>query len=241
MSAEFIEQIEAYLKGNMSRETLENIAKDQGISNLDEEIEWYENSITAIQAVGLRNQLKEILPKAEKKEAQVRSLPNRRWLIGIAASFLLIVLAYFGFVKNNQHSLYAQYEFIDPGLPVLMSQSEDHQLYDAMSYYSEGNYSVAEEKLLQLQEDFGSNDTISYFLGASRLYQGKTALAQAPLIQVAGEFSSRFQQKAEWLMVLAALQSKNQEEAKRLLEVILKDTGHDFYKKAQDLQKELSQ
>ena len=240
MTAEFIENIEDFLNGKMDREDLEKIAKEQGISNLDEEIEWFKDSLSAIRAAGLRDQLKEILPKPQK-EAKIRRLGRNRWIIGIAASVLLIVIAYFGFVDGNNSTLYAKYEFVDPGLPVLMSQSEDFSLYDAMSYYGEGNYATAEEKLLQLEAASGANDTVSYYLGASQLYLGKAELAINALQQVADQEESKFKQKAQWLIVLTALKSNELAEAQDLLETVLENPEHTFYEDAQELQKELRQ
>jgi hypothetical protein len=240
MTAEFIENIEDFLNGKMDREDLEKIAKEQGISNLDEEIEWFKDSLSAIRAAGLRDQLKEILPKPQK-EAKIRRLGRNRWIIGIAASVLLIVIAYFGFVDGNNSTLYAKYEFVDPGLPVLMSQSEDFSLYDAMSYYGEGNYTTAEEKLLQLEAASGANDTVSYYLGASQLYLGKAELAINALQQVADQEESKFNQRAQWLIVLTALKSNELAEAQDLLETVLENPEHTFYEDAQELQKELRQ
>ena len=241
MTAEFIEHIEDFLNGKLSRQELEQMAAEQGITNLDEEIQWLEDSILGIQAAGLREQLKEVLPKPQQKKGRIRSLKGRTWIMTIAASLLLIVVAYFGLLRGDNPGLYAQFEYVDPGLPVLMSQSEDHLLYDAMSYYGEGNYAVAEEKLLQIQEDYKGNDTILYYLGASQLYQGKIPLANNQLQQIANNQNSRFQQRAEWLLVLATLKSKSTEETQQLLKLILEDEKHDFYQKAQELQQKLSQ
>ncbi|MEO0340830.1 MAG: hypothetical protein AAF242_16670, partial [Bacteroidota bacterium] len=165
MDAEFIEHIEDHLTGNISREDLERRAKEHGVSNLDQEIEWYQDSITAIQAAGLRNQLQDVLPKPQKREAKIRRMGPRRWIMTIAASLLVLVVAYFGFFNNGGNDLYAQFEYVDPGLPVVMSQSDDYLFNDAMSYFGEGNYKVAEEKLQQIQNSGVSSDTLTYFLG----------------------------------------------------------------------------
>jgi TolA-binding protein len=240
MNEILIEKIEAFLEGKISREELQKMADEAGITNLDEEIRWLQDSQVAIAAAGLRQQLKEVLPQPAKKEARVVRLRSIRRVLAVAASVLVIVVAYWGLNRGGQSSLYADYEYVDPGLPVLMSQSKDHQLYDALSYYSEENYEIAEEKLRQIQADYPNSDTLSYYLGASLLYQGKTEAAKAPLRAVSEFEDSRFQQRADWLLVMAALKEKNLEEAGTLVEQILNTPGHEFLDKAQSLQQRLN-
>ena len=107
-----------------------------------------------------------------------------------------------------------------------------------MTYFGEGDYAKAEEKLMALQP---SNDTITYFLAASQLYQGKTELVDAALQPLANDQTSGFSQKAAWLRVLTALKIKDQAKARQLLVPILADANHDFYDKALELQKDLSE
>lgn len=241
MNELLIENIEAFLEGEISREALQKMADDAGIANLEEEIQWVKDSQVAIEAAGLRQQLKDTLPKAGKKEARVVRLRSIRRVLAVAASVLVIVVAYWGLNRGGQSSLYANYEYVDPGLPVLMSQSKDHQLYDALSYYSEGDYSVAEEKLLQIQADYPNSDTLSYYLGASQLYQGKTQAAQSALQEVKNFNGSRFQQRADWLLVTAALKEKDLEKAAKLADEILNTSDHEFRDRAQDLLQDLKE
>jgi TolA-binding protein len=239
MNEILIEKIEDFLEGNLSREELQKMADSAGINNLEEEIQWFRDSQVAIEAVGLRNQLQDILPKSEKKEAKVIQFRSIRRILAVAASILVIAVAYWGLNQGGQSDLYASYEYVDPGLPVLMSQSKDHQLYDALTYYGEGNYSVAEEKLRQIQSDYPNSDTLTYYLGASLLYQGKTQAAKPALRQVSTFENSRFQQRADWLLIMTALKEKNLEEANTLVNKIISTPGHEFMERAQNLRKEL--
>ncbi|MEM1135674.1 MAG: hypothetical protein AAGI07_07520 [Bacteroidota bacterium] len=246
MNAILIENIEAFLEEKMSFKDLQEIAKNMGVTELEEKINWVRNSSTAIEATGLRNQLKEILPSTITEEAKVVDFePEQKSKIGkwlwAAASVLILVTAYWGINRNQETNLYAKYEYIDPGLPVLMSQSDNHLLYDALTYYSEENYVVAESKLLKLQADATSNDTISYFLGASLLYQGKTNAAKEVLKQVQEFSNSSFKQKAEWLLVLVSVKENNVEKAKISVGKILDSPTHEFFEEAQSLQQDLNQ
>lgn len=242
MTTDLLEQIEAYIEGNISRAELEAAAAEVEGINLEEEIKWFKNSQLAVEAAGLRNQLTDILPRPEKKEAKIIGFRRRYQILAVAASVLLVVVAYFGFVRNNPgNDLYAQYEFVDPGLPVLMSQSDKYALYDAMTYYSEADYATAEEKLIALLNDQQSNDTILYYLGASQLYQGKIEQAKANLDKVINQKESNYTQKADWLVILATLKEKDQEGVLPLIDLILSNPNHEFYNKAVALKKDLTE
>ena len=241
MSAEFIEKIEDYLEGKISREELQQLADAEGVEHLEQEIQWLQDSQIAVEAAGLRDQLQAALPKAEEQKPKVRRLKPIRTVLAIAATLLLLVIAYFGFLRNDTPTLYAKYEYVDPGLPVLMSQSEDHLFYDAMTYYSEGNYAVTEEKLQQIREQYTGSDTLLYYLGASQLYQGETQEAQESLQQVVATENFSYAEKAEWLLVLSALRAANETEAQRLVQQILDHSDHAFFEEAEKLQREFDQ
>lgn len=237
MNAELIEKIEQHLDGQLSREALAAIAQQAGVQDLDEAIQWVQDSQIAIEMAGLRDQLKVALPQAGG--AKVRNLRPLRLALAAAASVLVLVMAYFFVFQEQEPSLYAEYEFVDPGLPVLMSQSEQHQLYDALSYYSEGDYTTAAEKLQLLPSSYQQNDTVLYYLGASQLYLGATTSAAANLQKVRAQKDSPFQAQAEWLLVLASLRAEKYDQAKALLPAILENPSHPFFEQAQTLNQDL--
>jgi len=239
MNPTSFEHIEAYLDGNITKQELEAQLTPDQLATLEEDIEWLKNSRIAVQAEGLRQQLKETLPKAKNKETKVVSFySNKRQLYWIAASLVVLFVAFWGVYINDQSSLYEKHLYKDPGLPVLMSQSEQYQLYDAMSFYSEGNYVVAAQKLKTLQEETGATDTTNYYLGASLLYQDKPNEA-IPYLNEVSEANSAFKQKSEWLLLLAYIKDEQLEEAKASLSNILSNEQHLFYKEAQELSQEL--
>ena len=239
MNPALLENIELYLEGAMTRQELEEKLTSEEVAQLEENIEWVKNSRLAIEAVGLREQLKEVLPEPSKLEANdAKVIPfyrNTRQLYWIAASLVILVVAFFGIYTNSQSGLYEKHLYTDPGIPVLMSQSDQYQLYDAMSFYSEGNYEVAAQKLKALQEELGATDTTTYYLGASLLYQDKPNEAISYLKEVKVDFK----QKADWLLLLAYIKDEKPEEAKASLANILSNEQHLFYKEAQELYQEL--
>jgi|GEM_PF-1109157 len=239
MNREYFDQIERFLDGEISRTDLETLFPNVAPVQLEADIAANKNMRTAIEAAGLRDQLTEILPKAAAetttKTTKIRRLIPWKQGLAIAASFLLLALVYLAWPTSEAGSLYAKYEYIDPGLPVLMSQSDDHALYDALSYYSEADYKTAIIKFSGLQAQGISNDTITFYLGASYLYQKRAEYAAETLIQLT-EDSGPFQDQAEWLLVLTALQQEDFDQVQILLRKVLQNTAHPFYNNAQRLQ-----
>lgn len=239
MNESFIEKMEAYLEGSISREKLQQIAEEEDIHNLEEELRWLQESRVAIEAAGLRQQLKEVLPKSVKKEAKVVRLKSIRTALAIAASVLVIVVAYLGWNQRGTNRLYAEYEYVDPGPPALMSQGGAYELNDALTYYSEGDYQSAVERLQQIESNYPNNDTLNFYLGASLLYQGQAEAARSSLSKLGTQANSRFQERADWLLVLAALREKDWERAQTLVQAILSEPEHEFMDQARSLAEDL--
>lgn len=238
MNREYFDQIERFLDGEISRTDLEALFPNVTPVQLEADIATNRNMRTAIEAAGLRDQLTEILPSAATETAKIRRLFPWKQSLAIAASILVLAIVYFAWPTTEAGGLYAKYEYIDPGLPVLMSQSDDHALYDALSYYSEEDYETAIVKLTGLQAQGVSNDTLTFYLGASYLYQKQAGSAAATLSELA-DTSGPFQNQAEWLLVLTALQQEDFDQAQAYLMKVLQSETHPFYNNAQRLLTEL--
>ena len=239
MNSEWIAQMEAYLEGGISKAELEAKATEFGVKDMEEELAWFQNSQLAIEAAGLREQLSEALPKPQQGEKKVFRLRSIRTVLAIAASILVLFVAYIALNNEEQSDLYAAYVYVDPGLPVLMSQSDDYLLYDALTYYSEKDYKLAAEKLQALESQYPQSDTLAYYLGASLLYQGQTQAAKKALNKVRLNEASTFAARTDWLLVLAALKEKEMEEVKSGLQQILGTPGHEFFDQASKLSAEI--
>ncbi len=249
MKTELIALIEAFLDGEIDRETLNQQVQELEVdtTELQENIEWVKNARLAIEADGLRKQLKSTLATLEHEreasaaKAKVVNMAVSKWKwTAAAAAIIVFLLAYWGMNLETEPELYAKYQYVDPGLPVLMSQSNDHLLYDALTYYSEGNYEVAEEKLLNIQDQYAENDTLNYYLGASQLYLGKTVNALHSLGKVLAKPDAKYKESAEWLSVLAELKDENTAAAADKLKVILSNENHKFIEKARSLKSDLN-
>jgi len=158
----------------------------------------------------------------------------------LAASLLLIVTAYFSLTHHNPGSShqYASYEYQDPGLPILMSQSSNYLLSDALTYFGEQDYETTITKLLQIEPPV--SDTVSYYLAASYYYDKQDGKAIAKLKNLAVDKASIFNEKAEWLLVLSYLHSADEQSAVKILDSISANPEHQFYEQSLSLRKVLS-
>lgn len=234
MNADFFEQMEAYLDGELSKAELEAAARAAGIDDLDAELAWLRQTRLAIEAEGLKKKLHQQFSAGEKRQARVRPLWPR-WAAAAAAVLVLAVAGWWWFGRSEIPDLYAKYEFVDPGIPVLMSDTQNYELQNALSYYSEEDYAGAITQLTALRSDLPANDTLTYYLGASYLYTGQTEAAAPLLDKIAGEADSQFTLRAQWLQVLLALRSDEQATAADLARPIADSPQHPFSGEAQRL------
>jgi len=124
MTSAFIEHIEAYLHGNLSREELQRLALAEGIQDLDAEIEWVRDMTLAIETEGLKQHLSATLPDPAQLDKSLRGdrLRKLRIPIALAASIVILIVVYFG-QQRSEEQLYRRFAYQDPGLPLRMSQS----------------------------------------------------------------------------------------------------------------------
>ncbi|MCI4667862.1 MAG: hypothetical protein MRZ79_06850 [Bacteroidia bacterium] len=239
MEAELIAYIEDYLDGKSSKEELEKQAAQFEVEDLEKEIEWVRDSRLAIEMAGLREELKGIDFSATEEKKKIRSMKLWRPLMAIAAAFLLLLVVYLGIQPSeNENQLYAQYEYKVPGLPMLMSQSENYLLYDALTYYGEENYAEAARRLTDIQTQFVDNDTLLFYLGASLQYEGRVEDARKPLEKL-GQMPSSFGEQADWLLVLGSIKEDDIELAQKYLKPILENKDHAFHTQAMKLSQDV--
>jgi hypothetical protein len=96
----------------------------------------------------------------EKKQWQFKSFAQ----IGIAASVIVLVGLAISFLIKDE-SIIAKYGVYDPGLPVLMSSANSHEMGNWMQEYKAGNFEQALEKGNELLIKEPENDTILYYQG----------------------------------------------------------------------------
>ena len=240
METSIIEHIETYLNGDLELSELKKIALEHNITDLEKEIEWVENTQLAIEAEGLEKQLQKLLKtdnQSEPSKVVTFSKSNKRGrytALSIAASVVLLFGLLFIFKPNQTNKLYSKYEFVDPGIPVLMSETNKFELYEALSYYSEQNYTETINRLSSLKNSNNGvyNDTIDFYLGISNLYKNELNTSLPLIEQVSNDENSIFKERAEWLVALNHVKLNNIKDARFKLHAITNNNNHPFYHQA---------
>ena len=235
MDPDWIEHIEAYIEGNLTKPELQKYARQHHITTLEEDVQWVRDAHTAVALSGVREQLETIRP-ASPKEATVRKMTPSSRIMAIAAGFLLLIFCYVVYTQMERSgSSYEAFAYEDPGIPIQMSQSPNYRLFDALTYYSEGNYEETILLLQDLQTDLPENDTLQYFLGASLLYEDQPVAARRAFEPILNTDNPRFAERIQWLYVLTYLRAGELQSAQTALQPILDQPNHSFFDRAQAL------
>lgn len=216
---ELFEQIEAFLKGTMSRQEKEAFAKKlESEPSLKEEVKLIRASMDAIEAEGKKAQMDQW--HAEMTPAKKSGL---LWM-AIAAGFALLAAVAVWFLLpadqplSQGQMLFAQYSQTDPGLPVPMSASakRSYNFYDAMVDYKAEKYDLAIAKWSEQLQDRPDSDTLLYYLGSAHFNSGNYPLAAEYFEEVMGQAPATFADKARLYLVLSWLQTDDFEQIQNL-------------------------
>lgn len=172
-----------------------------------------------------RLELKKRLQKLDSENAGGSAPFGISWNWAIAASVAAIITAGglfwnpFAAKEENWQAAFVE----DPGLPVLMSHTENSKLSDAMNLYRQGQYSEALQAL-----PTSTSDTVAYYRGIFWLKLQKPDSAVSYLDQIRKRNNSAFKQKAEYYTAMALWQGGRGAEAKPIFKQISKTQDHPF-------------
>lgn len=249
MQQELLEYIESYLAGTIDRNELEEQAKKLGVQDLDAQIDLHQKTVLAIESESLKLELDHIM--AEESAGDLRSTTEEDNVVSLfqgkllpfsmAAAIVVLLGLFFALRPAESSKLYAEFEFEDPGIPVLMSQTSRYELYDAMTYYSERDYQQTIDRLEAIQADgLIWEDTADYYLAVSYLYVGRTGKSIPLLNREARKDDSPFKERAEYLHALALLKAGETDNCKEALSDILAQEEHQFSVQAEELMARLN-
>ncbi len=238
MEPELIEKIESYLNDQIDRSELDQYASQYDIADLDREVQWVKEMQLAIEAEGLNSQLSILLKERGNAEVPIQSGKISQMIPWSIAAALVLLFGIFFIMKPDRYEkLYSKYEYTDAGLPILMSETEQYRLYDAMTYFSEGDYETALEKFRGMGVE---NDTVQYYTALSLYYSGGEKEAIRIINQIALDNYDVFHDKAQWILSLELLKEKEIGSLKHKLLSIIVDPDHEFREEAQSLIDELN-
>lgn len=221
ISQEELEAIERYLDNTMEpseRDPFElKLKENLPFRNVFEETKAL---LVGIESAVLEQQLKGFHEDMDN----VISLPSktknksRFAFISIAAS-IAIIMGTFWFLNSSSSTdqIFAKHFTPDPGLPTVMSATDNYDFYDAMVNYKQEEYDIAIKKWETILPTKPANDTINFYLGVSYLANGDAQKASQFFEKTMLTRSSIFIEDAYYFAALAQLKNNNVAKATELL------------------------
>lgn len=214
-----IQLIDAYLRGELDEQglaLLESRKEDAEFAGLFEEMARTE---TVVRAEG-RKQLKEELRKWDSS-AKVRQLVKVRTIIGVAASILILVVAYFLFRPAADLDAIAE-NYLEPYpnvvAPIQKSGGEELTPFErAFQLYEMGYYDKAEDQFGVLDQD---DESVQFYAAVTALLDNETELAKNRLDAIILDTGHRYHTPAQWYGALAHLLDNEKGDAVLLLEQV---------------------
>lgn len=226
-----LERIDAYLKGNMSKEAHKAFEEQmKADSELAQAVEWIRKQEDLIPLALMQQELDQIHDKITGKTQP------KPWIWAVAASIVFIVgIALWWIMNSNSRmaqDLYAEFYRPDPGLPTLMGASEDQKLAEAMTYYREGNYEESSNRLKELTDQNIKSDTVLTYLGLSYLGEEKPEEAISTWLEIDEFTDIVLARKVQWYIAMAYLKENQLELAKEQLKDIARHAEHRYFEQA---------
>jgi tetratricopeptide (TPR) repeat protein len=222
MQPDDYKSIDLYLQKELSPDELktfhDRLQNDQAFAD---ELNMRQGMDSYLKAKASQPELEKKMASLGKKhfqtEAKVRSLPNIRWLVGIAAAALIGLMLWLWnpFTSPDLYAQYAQH----PDL-VLAERGEDGNLASkAEAAFAAGAYPEAYELLQTMVAEKPTDMQLLLALGIAALESGKQREAEAAFTKVAASNAS-LQSYGNWYLALSAVKSGSYEKAKLLLQKI---------------------
>ncbi|MCB0462524.1 MAG: hypothetical protein R2816_09875 [Flavobacteriaceae bacterium] len=158
---------------------------------------------------------KELTEEQDQKVVSIKFEHFRK--IAVAAILVIALGSLWLFRGNANEKLYAKHFSPDPGLPTMMSETQNFEFYDAMVNYKQGEYQTALDKWQLLLQSKPQNDTLNYFIGVAKMANKQEKKAIEYLETVTLSETSVFKNEAYYYLGLAYLKTDNIELAKKNL------------------------
>lgn len=186
--------------------------------DFDAQVREYLSLFEGVETHGLRLDLEQFHQELNTSEVIDKSVSWKKW--SIAAAFVLgaTLFGYLLLKPSQPEVLFAKYFEPDPGLPTLMSQTDeaDYLFSNAMVAYKQGEYQKA-ISVWDALESKDSNDTIGYFIGVAYLADERADKAIEYLQPLAEKSVTAFREEIFYYLGLAYLKEDRVELAKKNL------------------------
>jgi tetratricopeptide (TPR) repeat protein len=226
-----MEQIDVYLKGNLSEEEVISFEKELSQNkDLREALTQHKQTILSIEYNQTSKTLVDIIEENRGSKSSKLISINRR-LLAVAASLVILIGAFFlikPFTISSGNKLFNEFYQTDPGLPTLMGSTDNPVFAEAMVDYKEGSYAAALDKFNQLAISNPKNDTLLYFQGICELELKNPEQSLHHLTQIDIK-QSHWGPKSQWFTALAYLRQNNLEAARLTFNEITQNPQNSYY------------
>lgn len=172
-------------------------------------------------------------PKETGRIVPLRRNQTMRWVIGLAATVALVLVARFSIFQPN---LYAQYGQYPPLAMIEKSNTAQDNLAAMESAFNQKDYAKALPLLQTYVQEKPEDIQAQLYLGICLLETGKYATARDLFTNISSGESS-FVDYGQWYLALSYLKEGNKAECRKVLQQVPAES--EFAQKAQDLLKRL--
>lgn len=220
ISQEQQETFERFLMGDMNTREQERFKKELDANqDLKTQFEDFKDLFSVIEETALKDTLDEFHSTVSTSDrGHVKSQKSRFYLIAASVTIFLLLGSFWFFNRQTPgEKIYTKYYTPDPGLPTVMSDTEDYEFYEAMVDYKQENYNTAISKWEELLKTKPENDTLNYFLGVSHLANKDLSNASFYLDKVKNAEASVFYKDANFYFGLLQFKAGDFDKAKEAL------------------------
>ena len=221
LSPEELELIDRYLHSDLQGEELssfeERLLIDAGWKEKVDEVRLLSLGIREAALEEKLDLFHNNMRKPELKAVPERKGP-KRWLAAASVIVFIILGGMLLFQKPESEKLFARYYKPDPGLPTVMSVSDNYEFEKAMVEYKLAHYKEAITGWEPLLKDHPQSDTLNYFLGSAYLADNNVKTAIPYFDKVISVKTSVFSEEAKWYRALLLVKEKNIPAAIAILE-----------------------
>lgn len=220
-----LEAIESYLNNTMEetqRQDFETkLKEDTSFKNTFEDTKTLllgiESAVLQEQLNAFHKPFDEVRPLHQETK---KTKQSSRYLIYTIAASIAALMGIFWFFNSTSATdqLFVEHFTPDPGLPTVMSTSNQFEFYDAMVNYKQETYTTAIKKWEQILPNKPENDTLNFYLGVSYLAEGNSQKATSFFNKTLQSPESIFHEDATYYTALAFIKSGNIKKAKELLQ-----------------------
>lgn len=208
------EYIEDYLSEShppmVMKEIERKIAEDASFADAVQEVK---STIYTVQEIVLSEKMNEWHQTVSTHDHVIPMRQNFTSKALIAASLLLLIaLGTWWMIRpSHEEKLFAKYYHPDPGLPTLMSLSEQYEFDKAMVDYKSKDYDKALQSFQNLLIENPNNDTLNFFIAQIFLAQNQAEKAIPYFEKVISDSNSIFTKDAYWYLGLEMLRQQRKD------------------------------